>query len=80
MKNNIFLICTYINWSSLSQPINRMRKAKESCIVQAIQIQLLSRCNDRSHLLFVKIKSAGYVCVQEPLLLGLNLGQIAMVE
>ena len=35
MKNTFSLVSRYINWSSLSLPTPRMRKANDSCMVSA---------------------------------------------
>ena len=54
MENTFSLVSTYINWSSLSLPTPRVRKANKSCIVSAahplvkhVQIQLLPLRNKR---------------------------------
>ena len=59
MKNTFSLVSTYINWSSLSLPTPRMRKASrflhglcspptgKTALLQAVQIQLLSLRNER---------------------------------
>ena len=56
-KNTFSLVSTYKNWSSLSQPTPRIKKANllglcspptgKTALLQAVQIQLLSLCNER---------------------------------
>ena len=64
MKNTFCLVSTYISWSSLSLPTPRIRlhglcspPTGKTMLLQAVQIQLLSLCNERRHL------QAGLLCV-----------------
>ena len=60
MKNTFSLVSAYINWSSLSLPAPRMRKANESCMVSAAQPLV----NLRSYRLF-RFSSFHYVMTGE---------------
>ena len=44
MKNTFSLVSTSINWSSLSLPTPRMRKANKSCMVSAAHPLVTRRC------------------------------------